>query len=86
MNAPDPFSGPVLDAPVLEGDEQSLSGTRVHIPGVGDVTFAPNSASDFPDMEMTHQELVVQFWNMRIRQEQLEARLQSLELMANGRH
>jgi hypothetical protein len=86
MSGPDPFSSPILAAPVLEGDEQSLSGTRVEIPGVGEVIFAPNSASDFPDMEMSQQELVVQFWNMRIRMEQLETRIQSLELMANARH
>lgn len=78
-----PFDGIILDAPILEGDKQSLSGTRVNIPGIGEVVFAPTSASDFPDMNMTHQELIAKFWMLEIRIQDLTTRLQSLELMTH---
>lgn len=79
------FNSPILSAPVLEGEQQSLSGTEVDIPGVGKVIFAPQSASDFPNMEMTHQELVMRYWHIEIAIKDLTTRLQALELMAHGR-
>lgn len=79
-----PFTAPILTRPVHEGDNQSLSGTVVNIPGVGDVVFAPNSATDFPNMEMSHEELVARYWHIEIAIQDLTTRLQSLELMAHG--
>jgi len=66
---------PILDAPVLEGDAQSLSGTEVDIPGVGKVTFAPSSASDFPNMNMSQAEMCVMLWDQEYRLQALEQRM-----------
>lgn len=79
-----PLTRPILPEPILDGEEQSLSGTVVDIPGVGRVTFAPQSASDFPNMDMSLQELTVKYWYMEIAVQDLATRLQALELMANG--